>query len=357
MKTRYKILTVAVMFSLILSIVCVNASAFERETYQDITGDFDEYAETKYPFSIFGDGYALINCGDICKNYGWGGDPGSPYIPIGQLNNFLYEEAHDHFVSPSGLYDSSDYGTLNYLEFFIRDLSSDKLYSKGIYPVGIESDLILNYEIYVREVSPREEYHFQFSSFLADSCYFSAAHYALIVACYFDDCTPYDDINDAPSLIKYYYDFDQQLESAQDYAAELTAENEGLYDQIYLLESDISSLQADVISYAQKYYGVLSDYENLIVERDAIIGERDAFEFLYNKLLYEEKNYDFIGLIFTGPAAAIVNSIQDLSGLGFDYNHDNVNDLTIGGLFVVALLGAFIIFLLRLAFGKGGSSS
>ena len=75
------------------------------------------------------------------------------------------------------------------------------------------------------------------------------------------------------------------------------------------------------------------------------------------KLFYEEKNYDFIGLIFTGPAAAIVNSIQDLSGLGFDYNHDNVNDLTIGGLFVVALLGAFIIFFLRLAFGKGGSSS
>ena len=355
MKTRYKILTVVVMISLILSIVCVNASAFERESYySDITGDFDEYAKTNYPFSIFGDGYALINCGDICGNYGWGGDPGSPYVPIGQLNNFLYEEAHDHFVSPNGLYDSSDYGTLNYLEFFIRDLSTDKLYSKGIYPVGIESDLILNHEIYVREISPREEYHFQFSTFLADACYFSAAHYGLIVACYFDDFTPYDDINDAPELI---LTNEQQLESFRSYAAELTAENEGLYDQIYLLESDISSLQEDVISYGQKYYAVLSDYENLIVERDAIIAERDAFEFLYNKLLYEEKNYDFIGLIFTGPVAAIVNSIQDLSGLGFDYNHDNVNDLTIGGLFVVSLLGAFIIFLLRLAFGKGGSSS
>lgn len=329
MKTRYKILTVAVMFSLILSIVCVSASAFERENYQDITGDFDEYAETKYPFSIFGDGYALINCGDICKNYGWGGDPGSPFIPIGQLNNFLYEEAHDHFVSPSGLYDSSDYGTLNYLEFFIRDLSSDKLYSKGIYPVGIESDLIFEQDMYVREVSPREEYHFQFSSFLADSCYFSAAHYALIVACYFDDCTPYDDINDAPSLIKDYYDFDQQL----------------------TYEKQVSEQRLNIIN-DLKY-----QRDALVMERDALIIECEVLDFKYNKLLYEEKNYDFIGLIFTGPAAAIVNSIQDLSGLGFDYNHDNVNDLTIGGLFVVALLGAFIIFLLRLAFGKGGSSS
>ena len=328
----FKIFTIVVMLSLILSLVCVNASAFEREnSYVDIEGDEDYQGVTCAPGSIYGDDYALILCGDICGTYGWGGEPSSiPFKDLSVLNRFLGDVSRGIFVSPTGKYSSSDYETLNYLEFYSLDRWNGDLYSLGIYPVGLESDLILaNGHVYVREVSAGAEYTWNFSTSFADSCYFAVDHHCLVVACYFDDFTPYDDPDDAPPLIKYYYDFDQQL----------------------TLEKQVSEQRLNIIN-DLKY-----QRDELVMERDALIIECEVLDFKYNKLLYEEKNYDFIGLIFTGPAAAIVNSIQDLSGLGFDYNHDNVNDLTIGGLFVVALLGAFIIFLLRLVFGKGGSSS
>ena len=120
----YKILTVVVMLSMILSLGCVSASAFEREnSYVDIEGDDDFLGVTCAPGSIYGDDYALIMCGDICGTYGWGGYPSDGFKDISYLNCFLGEVARGKFVSPLGMYTSSDYKTLNYLEFFVYDIS------------------------------------------------------------------------------------------------------------------------------------------------------------------------------------------------------------------------------------------
>ena len=105
----FKIFTVVVMLSLILSLGCIDAFAFERDSYVDIPGDDDYQGVTCAPDSIYGDDYALIYCGDICGTYGWGGEPSVSFKDLSVLNRFLGEVARGLFVSPTGQYSSSDY--------------------------------------------------------------------------------------------------------------------------------------------------------------------------------------------------------------------------------------------------------
>lgn len=304
----YKILTVVVMLSLILSLVCVNASAFEREdSYVDIEGDDDYQGVTSAPGSIYGDDYALIMCGDICDTYGWGGYPSDSFKDIFPLNRFLGDVARDKFVSPLGMYTSSDYETLKYLEFFVYDIWNGRLYSKGIYPVGIESDLILgNGEVFVREVLPGEEYSWWFATPVADSCYFSVEHHALVVACYFDDFNPYDTI-DVPDLVYSKWDLEQRVD--------------------YL--NDLSDTQSDIIV----------ELNDKIVE-------------LNEKLLIYSSNAD-IDDLFTGVSDGLLTFITGIGALGF--TSPNGVSITISSLITLTVLGAVLLFILRMIFGGGKS--
>ena len=297
----YKILTVVVMLSMILSLGCVSASAFEREdSYVDIEGDDDYLGVTCAPGSIYGDDYALIMCGDICDTYGWGGDPTYAFKEISLLNRFLGEVARDKFVSPLGMYTSSDYETLKYLEFFVYDRWNGDLYSQGIYPVGLESDLILgNGHVYVREVSPGVEYTWNFSTLFADSCYFAVEHHYLVVACYFDDFNPYDTI-DVPDLVYSKWDLEQRVD----------------------------------------YLNVLSDTQcEKIVE-------------LNEKLLIYSSNAD-VDDLFTGVSDGLLTFITGIGALGF--TSSNGVSITISSLVTLAVLGAFLVFILRMIFGGGKS--
>ena len=316
----YKIITVVVMLSLILSLVCVNASAFEREgSLVDIEGDDDWKGVSCAPGSIYGDDYALIRCGEVISNYGWGDSPYSFFKTLVPLNRFLSDLDRDLFVSPESIYTSSDYDTLKYLEFYSYNSFHDKLTTLGIYPVGLETDLSLNYgNIYVRETIPGLEYSWQFSSLFADECYFSDYPVELVVACYFDDCSPYDNITDAPELIQTYEDLLHRVDD--------DGEN---YDDLM-----------------ERYQGLLQDYFDVDKERQALIYECEAIDYKYQKLLFEKENNKVIDIIFTGTTSAIVTSIQELSGLGFDYDADGVNDVTIGGIFVLAVLGLFLAVIL-----------
>lgn len=323
----YKILTVVVMLSLILSLVTVNASAFERENYIDTLGEYDDDGVTSCPGSIYGPDYALIRCGEVIPNYGWGDSPYSLFKTLVPLNRFLSDLDRDLFVSPESTYTSSDYDTLKYLEFYSYNPFTYKLTTLGIYPVGLETDLSLNYgNIYVRETIPGLEYSWQFSPLFADECYFSGSPVELVVACYFDDYSPYDNITDAPKLIQTYEDLFHRVDD--------DGEN---YDDLM-----------------ERYQRLLQDYFEVDKEREALISECEAIDYKYQKLLYEKENYKFLDIIFTGTTSAIVTSIQELSGLGFDYNQDGTNDVTLGGIFVLAILGAFLGVLLRM--GKDGDT-
>lgn len=304
----YKILTVVVMLSLILSLVSINASAFEREdTILDLEADYDFEGVTCAPGSIYGDDYALIICGDICDTYGWGGDPSYPFKDISMLNRFLSDVGRGNFVSPAGQYSSSDYETLKYLEFFIYDVWNGRLYSQGIYPVGIESDLILGSgNVYVREVSPKLEYSWWFSSSVADGCYFSVDHNLLVVACYFDDFNPYD-TTDAPSLIQSTFDFEQRYND--------------LYER-YCRESEIS--------------------ENFRLEIIEL-----------NKKLLDYANNADVDDLFTGVSDGLLTFITGIGALGF--TSPNGVSITISSLVTLAVLGAFLVFILRMIFGGGKS--
>ena len=320
----YKIITVVVVSILVFSLACINVSAFEREdSYIGITGDYDDTGLTSAPGSIYGPGYALINCDDICGIYGWGGEPSAFFKDLDPLNRFLGDVARGNFVSPSGEYTSSDYGTLKYLEFFVWDRWNDRLYAKGIYPVGIESDLILSGEIYVREVIPGSQYSWLFNTFVADACYFAVDHHCLIVACYFDNVGPYDDITDSPKLIQSHEEMQHRLDS---------------------IDNDYNSL-------ALRYGDLRDNYDLLQSNHETLQSNHEALQYSYNKLKFEYESADAIDEVFSGTANGFITIIQGISGLG--YSNGNVN-VTIGGLITICVLAAVFVFVIRLIFGKLG---
>lgn len=298
----FKIFTVVVMLSLILSLGCVDAFAFERYgTFIDVPGDDDYYGVTCAPGSIYGDNYALIFCGDICGTYGWGGEPFIPFKDLSVLNRFLGDVSRGLFVSPTGKYSSSDYETLKYLEFYVFDRWNGNLRSLGIYPVGLESDLILDDgNVYVREVSPGAEYTWNFSTSFADSCYFAVDHHCLVVACYFDNFSPYDDIKDAPDLIQSYKDLEQRVDWLDEF----------------------SDRQADEI-----------------IE--------------LNKKLLDYANNADVDDLFTGVSDGLLTFITGVGSLGF--TSPNGVSITISSLVTLSVLGAFLVFILRMIFGGGKS--
>ena len=67
--------------------------------------------------------------------------------------------------------------------------------------------------------------------------------------------------------------------------------------------------------------------------------------------LFEKENANAIDEIFTGTAQGLLSIIQGVSGLG--YTTAGGTTVTIGGLLVVAILGAVIVFFLKLILGGG----
>lgn len=317
----YKIFTVVVMLSLMFSLVCVNASAFEREnSFIDCPGDSDDFGVTAAPYAIYGPDYVLIPLGDI-GSISSGVSTPNYFCELTVLNYFLGANARGNVVSPSGLYSSSDYEKLRYLEFFYDDLSSStSLKSLGIYPVGIESDLIFySGHVYVRENEPGLSYSCNFSYSFVDSSYFSDFHYRLFVACYFDDYNPYD-TTEAPELVDSIWDLEQRLDYLDDG-----------YNSLYVRFED---LQYHNQQLELNYHNLINDFETL--------------DYLYEKLKFEQKNVDVLDKVFTGTAQGFVTIIQGVSGLG--YTVGGV-DVTVGGLLVVSLLAAVFVFIIRFFFG------
>lgn len=305
----YKIIIVVVMLSVLLSSACVNASAFENVEggYVDIYGDQDSDNANG---SIYGDGYALINCGCVC-------DMDLPYYVnsgfgrLNDLDDFLESLEYGTFVSPNGLYDSGDYDTLKYLEVFA--LCNGKLASYGVVPVGLRASYFLGHAYYLKEIIPGVSYEFNADWSVKDSCYFSPPgfHYSIVVACYFDDFSPYDELRPMPELIADKESLKESFDSCE-------AERRDLIQQVTDLEIVYEQRVADL--------------------------RREIFDL---------RNNADIPDLFTGISDSLLTFVLGIGGLGF--TTPNGVSITISSLITLAVLGAFLVFILRMIFGGGKS--
>lgn len=312
----YKIITAVVMITLFFSIATVNASAFEHEYedggYVDIFGDQDgdEFG------SIYGPDYVLLRC-EFFDAYGFESEVDPEYFTqVWELEVFLSELEDGSFVSPNGDYSASDYTQLKYLEIFLLNPSNARLLSCGIYPVGIESTLILPSGIYVHEFYPSITYAFgcnydifeQYSYGIGLDSFF-------VVACYFDDCSPYDGFyNKAPDLI-------ENLETLEGYIQRLEENNRDLSIE----------LNTEKAVHEQRVNDLLEELE--------------AAE----SKLFEMENANALDQVFTGTSQGLVSLIREVAKLGYSPS-PGVN-ITIGGLLTIGVIAAFVAALIGIAFG------
>ena len=300
MKTRYKILTAAVSLSLILSLVCVNALAFDN--FDDIPGVKDDFV------NVYADDYVVLNCGTI-DNLHYENSHSldiEEFTTLYQVSAFLdYICCGSPFELPDGIsYESS---TVCYLEFFLLNRDDGSLESLGIFKMGQSNAALFGSGFFVNELWVDQRITYNTSEDFLD---LYDPDSLLLTACYLDGFSPYDGVNvdELQNTIEY-------LEYALDQERTVS-------------ERRLQLLQELRLSY-------------------------DELQFNYNKLTYESGNRDDLDLIFTGTTSAIVSSIQGLSSLGFDYNRDGVNDVTLGGILVLAILGAFLAALVGAKKGGG----
>ena len=300
MKTRYKILTAAVSLSLILSLVCVNALAFDN--FDDIPGVKDDGV------NVYADDYVILNCGTIDNLY----DASTHSIDLEEFSTLyrvsdflMHVNSGLSFDLPEGL--SYEARGVCYLEFFLLHRDDGSLSSLGIFKTGDSSAALFGSGFWVYEYIVDQVITYNTSEDFLDRY---DPDSLLLAAFYFEGFSPYDGVNvdELQNTIEY-------LEYALDQERTVS-------------ERRLQLLQELRLSY-------------------------DELQFNYNKLVYESGNRDDLDLIFTGTTSAIVSSIQGLSSLGFDYNRDGVNDVTLGGILVLAILGAFLAALVGAKKGGG----
>ena len=362
-KKIYRILTVILLTVTIFSLICTNVCAFSKlnNCIEDIPGE-REY-DTPY-YSIYNDDYALIDCGRIDRelthvpgeNVSW-----NDFVTLPRLQAFL-SDMTDENAKYGKSYSKSD---LNYVEFLVLDdFTGLFVHSGDILKVGETQSQYFQSGIRVLDrITWQNELRFSFMTKFTDAYYYHYEQpfgvpewsYSLYAVCYFGDYNPYG-ISDAEAgelrqeiallnikisklegQIKYYEENENSnsaiVESLRTQVNELTASKQLLEATVSNQNSAIKELSGDNATLKQEK-NELSDYIS-ILERD----------------LFEKENANAIDEIFTGTAQGLLSIIQGVSGLG--YTTAGGTTVTIGGLLVVAILGAVIVFFLKLILGGG----
>ena len=369
MKKIYKIFGIILMLSMILSIVSVNVSAFEKEVqYDEILGDQDDSPPYYSCASIYGEDYILLNCGNILA-LNCGSTDFENFYNLDVLNDFLYQYSIGVVESPYGsyLYSSLSGTTIEYLEFFIlgtsRSGSIPKLESLGSpYRVGDGSAVYYDSTLIVDEIEACREYRYKFTYNYWDSLYFSEDRVEyLVVAIYMNGYSPFDEVND----------LNHRLEETEDNYKDIVADKDSIIDDLNHRIQSIDDNYKDALAakdteinvLTQRWNDEISDrlkleydfntlntsYESLKSDYYNLIDEYNDLNLIYNDLRFDKETADMIDELFTGVSKSVVTIISGISSLGYSPK-PGVN-VTVGGLITVALLGAFLLFILRLVFG------
>ena len=334
MKKKYKILTLVFTVIFLVSVVTVNAAAFEREPggYVDIAGDSSR--ENPYD-SVYGRDYAIIYIGNVL-------DVLSQYYleelylydlqELTPLNDFLRTAENGEFYSPwSGelLYDSI---TVEYLEFFVME-EDCHLQKLGVHKIG--EDYISDYCGYVFADCSylyangdtlflggiREDLYSGFVDLIYEPA-------GLYVACYFNGFTPYDELFPGQTGVAA---LNQQISSLKEQIISQEMQIEGLLIQNTELQTENSDLQSE---------------NNSLSKACSEAIDRSNY---YYSLWFEKENANALDEILTGTAQSILIFVRGVADLGYS-PAPGVN-VTIGGLLTVSVIGAFVLFILRLVFG------
>ena len=338
-KKIYKIFTILVVLSVVMSLLCVNVAAFEREeNYDDIPGEHVSGG------NIYGQDYVLINCGDIASDFNTAPNlSGGMFASITNLNSFLNSVDSGSFTSPNGLYTYTSLDSLKYVEFLFFDpYSNDQIRRLGS---PMEYGLYNNYACLSNTLSVVEilgRYKCFVDLGLADYYGSCGIHAFIIAVLYFNDCSPFDEVNslkdDIQALEVTVQGQEAQISSitkiANSRASKITElegdiqELEGVVEEknrlISLLEYDIDSLTEDI-----------RDYVHIIEDQKFLI--------------FELENSDMLDNLFTGITDSILTLVRGVSDLG--YTTSSGISITIGSLFVVAILGVVVLFIIKLIRG------
>ena len=373
-KNIYKILTVAVMVSLILSLVAVNASAFYRVEggFSALPGDTDD-GTVRY-----NEYYIAVNCGQLGTLYD--ASPGSydltSFVPLTDLKHVLSGLNNGCLLSPNGEFDY-DGRSYEVVQFYVNRTSGGQkaLSPIGAFDMGNNNALFYSCGLRVFESCVDEEISYSIAPGIFNSY---SRNDELIAIVYLDHAaenglSPYfyfeqlydhhmGDINELNQELEICYQDLEALEAnllqSEEYVAILSQRITSLEAELASLAKEKDDLTAAYITEVSRLSSEINelqrDLDYVLEERAALYDEKVELQteiFNLNKLIFETENNDTIGLLFTGITDSIVTSIQQLSGLGFDYNQDNVKDFTIGNLLTLAVLAAFLAFILRWIFG------
>ena len=362
------------MVSLILSLVAVNASAFYRVEggFSALPGDTDD------GIIRYNEYYIAVNCGQLGTLYD--ASPGSydltSFVPLTDLRYVLRGLNNGGLLSPGGDFDY-DGRSYEFVEFYVNRTSGGQkaLSPIGVFDIGYNNALFYSCGLRVFESCIDEEISYSIAPVIFNSY---SRNDELIAIVYLDGATfnglsPYyqvqylydhykGDVNELNQELEICYQDLEALEAnllqSEEYVLTLSQRISTLQSEIATLEKENGDLTAaytlELSLLRSQLDNLLLDLEYVIAERTTLTAEKAELEsqvFNLNKLIFETENNNSIGLLFTGITDSIVTSIQQLSGLGFDYNQDNVKDFTIGNLLTLAVLAAFLAFILRLIFG------
>ena len=169
------------------------------------------------------------------------------------------------------------------------------------------------------------EYGFNVNFDVLNSIYNDEMNDSLVYAvCYFNGATPYDTNGE---------DLSAKIEELKNQNTELQTQNTELQTQ----NTELQTQNTELVEECKELQRV--SHEHFV--------RANTLEY---KLL-EMENANAIDELFTGTAQAILIFFRGIADLG--YSPSPGINITIGGLLVVAVVGAFLIFLLRMIFGGG----
>ena len=363
------------MLSLILSLVCVNASAFDKcyDGIQRIPGEY----HPDMPNYIYHEDYVVIDLGRVSDLPLYGFADG----PCQEITTFLMDLDYGNEPSPIPDIHYLD-RSVYFMEFIFYDPHSDVFVDEG-YIIPYSAGSYYKFEI-------EFENELFVSSYGGDICLeaseglkndYSDPVYPgrIFVVLYMSfDYTPWSNFNDwkhdLVEIENAYYDLEESYENALDYIDQqeaslddaigelqsLRAEHSSCEDLIDDYENYINNLEYANQSLASREKELTDDILNLeddlrevqdLYDSECKISEQRLLEIkkLNNRLLDYENNAD-VGNLFTGISEGLLIFIRGVGSLG--YTTPGGISITIGGLLTVAVLGAFLTFVLKKISGR-----
>ena len=345
------------MLSLVISVSCINASASFEHLHNLSQIDGNTYPDE---LSRFSENYIFLDIG-LVEDYNTSVyySDYSHFPNLVDLSDCVREVSNDDFGTHFGINYNSK--TVNAVEFILYDIDSWDIVSSGNV---LDISRPVNYAIYFPDGFAvnynRDSLTFGFN-FNQDLEQWNdiAFNYGLCIGVfiYFDNFTPYDQFNDLYSDLiateNAYYDLEESYENALDYIDQQEASLDDYENYINNLEYANQSLALREKELRDDILNLEDDLREVqdLYDSECKISEQRLLEIkkLNNRLLDYENNAD-VGNLFTGISEGLLIFIRGVGSLG--YTTPGGISITIGGLLTVAVLGAFLTFVLKKISGR-----